>query len=351
MLFDKNMFKPSKIKNRFRLVKGYKKGKAKIAAYPVELVLEITNKCNLACVMCPRVNMKRPVGVMDLGLFKNIIDQVKDYIELVYISGGLGEPTIHPKLFDMVKYCRDSNVRVGISTNATLLDAEMTRMLLEIRPDTITLCLDGATKETHEKIRVGSKFEKTMANVEYFLREKYAKRAKNPYAIVQMIYMPQNQAETGLFMKKWQKYKGVDNIRMKKFLHFQGAEYYPETDSRIGKSVCLSCILPWRQLSISWEGKLAICCIDFGYKEEVGNVNTLSISELWNSATMQRYRELLSSGNKNQIELCRNCPGISTSALVRIGCIMFDDLTMRKFLPAAEKLVLKAGIKLADYYD
>ena len=299
--------------------------------------------------MCPRTNMKRPVGLMDFDLFKNIIDQVKGYIELVYFSGGVGEPTLHPRLFDMLKYCRDSNVRVGISTNASLLEPKMTDMLLENPSDIILFSLDGATKETHEKIRVGSKFEKTMANVEYFLKEKERRKAMLPHTVLQMVYMPENQAEADLFRKRWKDYKGVNDIRMKKFLYLQGAEHRPEAYKDIERSNSLSCMLPWRQLSIAWDGKLAICCRDFEYIEEIGDIKDSSISELWNSSSMQRYRKLLATGNKNEIEVCRNCGGIPANLLVRTASIIFDDLTIRKLLPIAEKLALKMGLKLIDY--
>ena len=349
MLFDKNTFNPYKIRNRFRLAWDYKKGNAKTSGYPVELALEITNKCNLSCIMCPRVNMNRPPGLMNFDLFKSIIDQVKDYMELVYFSGGVGEPTLHPRLFDMLRYCRESGVRVGISTNASLLDAKMSDRLLQSPSDIILFSLDGATKKTHEKIRVGSKFEKTMANVEYFLKEKEKRGLKLPYTVVQMVYMPENQGEADLFRKRWKRYKSVDDIRMKKFLYLQGADHYPEAASDAKRSDRLSCILPWRQLSISWDGKLAICCRDFEYVEEIGSLEDHSMRELWNSENMQRFRRLLSAGEKDKIGTCRNCGGIAANIFLRTASTVFDDLTIRKLLPVAEKFASKTGIKVIDY--
>ncbi len=349
MLFDKNTFNLRKIRNRFRLARDYKKGNTRTSGYPVELALEITNKCNLACIMCPRVNMNRPAGLMDFDLFKAIIDQVKDYMELVYFSGGVGEPTLHPRLFDMLKYCRKSGVRVGISTNASLLDVRMTDCLLQNPSDIILFSLDGATKETHERIRVGSKFEKTIGNVEYFLKEKEKRRLRLPYTVVQMVYMPENQGEADLFRKRWKKYKSVDDIRMKKFLYLQGANRYPDAISDVKKSDRLSCILPWRQLSISWDGKLAICCRDFEYTEEIGSLKDHSIQELWNSENMQSFRKLLSSGEKDKIKTCKNCGGIAANIFLRTASIIFDDLTIRKLLPIAEKFASKTGIKAIDY--
>ncbi len=347
---DINTLKPSNIKNRFQIARSYNSGLVTNTASPVELILEITNNCNLECIMCPRVNMKRPVGSMDIELFKSIIDQIKNHIELVYLSGGLGEPTMHRKLKEMIEYAKKQNVRIGISTNATLLSEKIANDILEAKPDILLLSLDGATKETHEKIRVGSKFEKTMANVEKFLELKANKKANLPYTVVQMVYMPENQSEADAFKNKWKKFKSVNDIRMKKFLHLQGANYFPDSNGEIKMTPKEpSCVLPWRQLSISWDGKLSICCRDLEFTTIIGELKANTISELWNSEKMKEFRKKLSSGKKNEIPICKGCAGVQTNAFTQTGSILFDDLTIRKLLPIAEKIALKTGLKITDY--
>lgn len=293
--------------------------------------------------------MKRRVGSMECDLFRRIIDQVKGYVDLVYIAGGLGEPTLHKRLEEMITYARVAGVRVGLSTNATLLNPEICQAIFDARPDLILLSLDGATKEIHEKIRVGSDFEETMSKVGYFLREKHLKNLKQIYTIVQMIYMSENKIEMDSFRKKWSSYKGINEIRMKKYIHLQGASEYPENNSAVIRNQYKSCILPWRQISISWDGKVSICCRDLDYTEQIGDAAIHSISEIWNSEKMVNYRKMLATGNKKKIAICKNCPGISTNFATRTGAIMFDSLTIRKILPVMEKVVLWTGIKALDY--
>lgn len=349
MLIDRNTFDPSKIKNRYAVVSSYNGNKSRINARPVELILEITNHCNLVCIMCPRGTMTRPKGYMDIELFKSIVDQLKDHLELLYLSGGLGEPLMHPRLGEMIAYCRAKNVRVGVSTNATILTPEKTEQLLSLPPNLILLSLDGATREVHESIRVGSCFEKTMGNVEHFLREKGNRGMNEPYTIVQMVYMPENESEAGAFHAKWRGFKAADDIRLKKFLHLQGAGRFPEEKEKLEESRCLSCILPWRQLSIAWDGTMALCCRDLDFRYPIGSVSSQAISDLWNSAAMVEYREMLASGKRADIPPCKNCLTIRTTALTRFGAVILDDFTIRKLLPIIEKIVLKAGIKLMDY--
>ncbi len=349
MLIDRNTFIPSKIRNRYEIIKSFRRGQSKIRAFPNELNLEITNNCNLACIMCPRPNMKRRVGSMEYDLFKRIIDQVREHVDLVYIAGGLGEPTLHKRLGEMITYARVAGVRVGLSTNATLLNPGICQAIFDARPDLILLSLDGATKEIHEKIRVGSNFEETMSKVEYFLKEKHLKNLKQLYTIVQMIYMSENKIEMDSFRKRWLSYKGINEIRMKKYIHLQGASEYPENNSAVIKNQYKSCILPWRQISISWDGKAAICCRDLDYTEQIGDAAVHSIPEIWNSEKMVNYRKLIATGNKKKISICKNCPGIPTNFATRTGAVLFDSLTIRKILPAMEKVVLWTGIKALDY--
>ena len=347
MIIDKNTFNLKKFKNRFKVISSYKSRTTYLSSCPVEIILEITNNCNLDCIMCPRVNMKRAVSNMKLDLFKKIIDEVKDHAELVYLAGGLGEPTMHRNLGAMIAYCKANNVRVGLSTNATILTKKITDTILTNQPDLILLSLDGATKEIHEKIRVNSVFERTMGMVKYFLEEKQKRNLEKIYTIVQMIYMPANKSEAEEFKSKWQQFKSVNEVRFKKFLYLQGADYYPEPVKNDFSAN--SCVLPWRQLSISHDGKVAICCRDLDFTTITGDVTENTIQEIWNSDQFRRYRELISSQKKDLIPICKSCKGLPASFPMRVGCTIFDDYTIRKLLPFIEKFVLKTGLKSFDY--
>ena len=349
MWIDSNTLSVSKLNNRYKIAACYLKKVSVNTAFPVEIVIEITSHCNLSCIMCSRKSSTRTSGYMDFLLFKRIINQVKGYAELVYLSGGIGEPLMHPDLHDMIEYCVRNDVRVGVSTNATLLTAKKTDLILKNPPDILLLSLDGATKETVEKIRVGSKFEKTMENVCYFLKEKHKRGAGKPFTIVQMVYMPENKDEEELFHRKWKAYKGADDVRFKKFVSFYGAERTPELAMSFDSQANLSCINPYRQLSIAFDGTVAFCCLDSDFKDPIGNVNSSSISELWNSKKMVAYRKLLAEGLKSQVPMCKECATIKTSRLTLLGSVFVDDFTIRRILPTVEKIFLKAGIRLIDY--
>ncbi len=56
--------------NRLKMVKNYFQNKPTVGLYPQEIVLELTNHCNLACFMCPHEKWNAKKGMMSIELFK-----------------------------------------------------------------------------------------------------------------------------------------------------------------------------------------------------------------------------------------------------------------------------------------
>src|SRR5438552_10026367 len=150
----------TKLANRMRIGAQYFRHKTVLKGGPIEIALESTAKCNLYCPMCPRAIYTFDNENMDIGLFRKIVQDCKSYVEFVW-PYGIGEPMIHPNIFEMIRIIREARVRTGMSTNATLLDGRRADLLLDSGLDYVILAFDGASEETYEKYRVGAVFEKT----------------------------------------------------------------------------------------------------------------------------------------------------------------------------------------------
>ena len=65
----------------------------------------------------------------------------------------------------MVKYARERHIWVRSTTNASLLDRnENYKNIIDADICELQVSIDGGTKETFEKIRAGSRFEKVLKN-------------------------------------------------------------------------------------------------------------------------------------------------------------------------------------------
>ena len=79
---------------------------------PNNIMIEVTNLCNLKCQMCYNQRMKRKKGFMLFSLFKKIVDQA---VDLSIENMGLyttGESFLHPEIFKFIKYCPSGCVHI-----------------------------------------------------------------------------------------------------------------------------------------------------------------------------------------------------------------------------------------------
>ena len=78
---------------------------------------------------------------MPLNLFKKIIDQIRDYAMTIKLS-YLGEPLLNSNLFDMIAYAKEnSNARVTLFTNGTLMTHQVSVDIVESGLDEIVFIL------------------------------------------------------------------------------------------------------------------------------------------------------------------------------------------------------------------
>ncbi|MGH1427824.1 MAG: radical SAM/SPASM domain-containing protein [Arenicella sp.] len=80
--------------------------------------VEITNVCNLQCSFCPPVI--RDKKMMDLSLFRKVIEQVAPLTELVCLH-LMGDPLVHPHFSDIVDICDEFEVNIFLVTNGVLM--------------------------------------------------------------------------------------------------------------------------------------------------------------------------------------------------------------------------------------
>ena len=69
--------------------------------------------------------------------------------------------------------------------------------------DLIIISIDGNTKETYEKIRIGGDFEKLEQNIEYLLHYRNEKKYSRPLVRLQYVKMKENIQEFEEFKARW----------------------------------------------------------------------------------------------------------------------------------------------------
>ena len=182
--------------------------------FPDRVYVESTNVCNLDCIMCPtglHIDT-RPKGYMEWDLYTAIIDEIAPFAEAVVLHSW-GEPLLHKRIIDMIRYAKERDLWVETSTNATRLDEETSRKLIESGLDRVYLSMDGLTKETYEKVRVKGNFEVVLGNIERFLDLNH-ELGSPVEADIQIVRLSETDAEVEEFVKQWKSsYADLINIK------------------------------------------------------------------------------------------------------------------------------------------
>jgi len=133
---------------------------------PIKLDFENVSRCNFHCMMCQVSDWPRHQRASDMSLkdFKHLIDIQYGLVEIKL--QGLGEPLLgRDTFFEMIRYARSKHIWVRITTNASLLHLrDNYKKLIESGVNEVQISFDGASKETFEAIRRGSKFELVVQN-------------------------------------------------------------------------------------------------------------------------------------------------------------------------------------------
>jgi MoaA/NifB/PqqE/SkfB family radical SAM enzyme len=133
---------------------------------PLYIAWQVTNECNLACLHC----------IEESGPGKAFHDELSDEqvfgvleqmvsLEVPYISFSGGEPMVHPRFFDMVEYVCSRNGQLKIETNGHYLTPENCERLKTLGVKAVQVSLDGATRETFNRMRVRGDFDLTVEGV------------------------------------------------------------------------------------------------------------------------------------------------------------------------------------------
>ncbi len=299
---------------------------------PERIQIEITNRCNYTCGMCPRESFNLPEKDISLDLFKKIIDRMDSGYNITLT--GWGEPLLHPELMDMILYTKHKGHHVGVTTNGLLL-APFIEKLLETL-DKLTISLDSIEKghevtDGHPSntvvqnnikslLRSRGKRRKPIITIQITMHDKpqcldtiqfageagadrvYLVRLNNP--------LGNNSFKRPNLKEELEIYKDAGEIAGKYGL--QVDTNYTAFDNRLLRLFYKRlrpvmyrfdkyCPKPYDYLYINIDGKATPCCDLPRY--EVGNLLKQGIDEIWHGENMHYFRE-------HQNDVCGNCDAL-----------------------------------------
>ena len=271
-------------------------GRDRAPRLPEIVQIESTNICNAKCVFCPRDDMARRQGVMEMPLYRKTVEECAALGITHVRMHNYGEPFIDRDLVEKVRYAKSLGIReVGMISNGSLIDDAVARGMIEAGLDAINISVDASGKTVFEETRVGLKYDKVIANIERLVAIRRAMGRRRPKLILSFVRQGNSEDEQA-FIEHWKQI--ADKIHITD-LHNWAGTLNSESD------VNYPCYRPWLTFTVLWDGRVALCCADFDGREILGDLRTASIKEIWNGEPYRRARRShLESGGP---AICRTC--------------------------------------------
>jgi len=130
-------------------------------AAPLYVAWQITNECNLACLHCIEESGPGKAFPDELAEAQilGILDQMLDR-EIPYLSFSGGEPMVHPLFFKMVEHVCTRDRQLKIETNGHYLTPDNCARLKTLGVKALQVSLDGASRDTFNRMRIRGEFNK-----------------------------------------------------------------------------------------------------------------------------------------------------------------------------------------------
>ncbi len=295
--------------------------------------------CDLKCGFCnvPGWDRARQTKPMTLEAFKSVIDKFR-YLTHVKLQGN-GEPLLNRFLPDMVKYASERSIKTTINSHGGLLTPALSREFLNAGLTTMNCSFDGASKETYEKARVNSDFDKVTNNIRTLCDLKSRMRSdlrvgltclvSNRRILEEVPRLVELSSDLGVDklhvkgrLKHWE--KAADNSYSFTITTNDSYDFYQDIKAQstnlanqlgvkftMGDSDNLfsdnaPCWWPWRSLYISTEGYVIPCCVNATPETwNMGSIFDKPLSGIWNSKEYRMLRKNLLSAEKPKT--CVSC--------------------------------------------
>ena len=138
--------------------------------------VDILGSCNLRCLSCPHsiVGHDVPRGSMRFEDFTQVIDKIhRESPDTTHISlYSWGEPLLHPKIDEIVKYVHGKGIAVALSSNLSFTFDERLERLIKAEPDYLKISVSGYYPDAYNSTHQGGNIDLVKSNLyrlKYFI--------------------------------------------------------------------------------------------------------------------------------------------------------------------------------------
>jgi len=311
----------------------------RLEPYPSYVEMEVTQKCPLRCVFCEHTYWDEGYDELSFKNFKYAMDQFPD---LKWAgNNALGDPFTNKDYWRMGKLMDDRGVCQEVYTTTFLLKETDMKKYAQMKGFIFfKISMDGATKETYEKVRPGVDYDKVVRNIKAF--DYYKKKYNKHYPELHFHYLiiKENIHEALDYLDFIDSLDvNVGGVMYSRLLH-----YFPEIKNsfmEIPRYLCNELVEKGKKLNIpvsfnadlpetkapasectAWlmpyifpDGTVISCCCmneqnrrQWQRETKMGNIFDTPMREIWNGKAYKKMRKMLWQKKVRQAHpVCNMC--------------------------------------------
>ncbi len=325
---------------------------------PQQIFLELSGRCNLACVHCP-IDYGLPESALRTDMPRRLIERQMPWLHRArFVNLNLvGEPLLAEHFDWALSEIAKGGAEIGFNTNAVLLSEERCEHLIRARVQSVSVSIDGTS--LHQRIR-NIPYEKTAEKIRLLDRTKRRLGSELPHVGIAYTLMKSNANELLAMLddllgsaqihavhvqplvvnyetlrdENAYEVDGIDELlaEARKRCERNGTELimfrsqFAEDEHEMGSlrqlhelgphSDLLGCSDPFFEMKIHHDGSVDGC--SFG-QSAPGNALAQDIGEIWNDAWYRELRMRLLA--KRYEGRCGTCPLIHGGLLNQLSPI------------------------------
>lgn len=272
--------------------------------YPPCLQIEPASICNYRCVFCYQtdLNLTQPknghMGMMDLDLFKRVVDQAEGHIEAITLASR-GEPLICRNIEEMLAYLKGKFLGLKINTNAWFLDERKSHAILQSGVNTLVFSADAAEERLYSQLRVNGSLKRVVENIERFQKIR-VQDYPDANLITRVSGVRYSDEQTfGSMEAFWADL--VDQVAFVDYVPWENVYEQPTNE------ILSPCSDLFRRMFVWWDGRVNPCDVDYLSTLSTGSAKEQSLSEIWTGEVYSRLRDVHIDKKRCQATPCKQC--------------------------------------------
>jgi len=286
---------------------------------PWSVQVELVEGCTRICPFCGLNGIREKPGnfkYMDIGLAADLATQCGNFCpNSRYEFAMHGEPLMHPRYPEIFEIFRQflPDTQIQVTTNGNTLGKNQQWMQSKVEA-IFNVGIDFIILDTYwperDKLRELAYGLTGIEVVDFY--DQMAPNGISPWynhrrGLNNTVILMDDLLKRNGEVKSRTIYNHAGNSAMK---------------GRIDPPLKKTCTMPFREISIRWDGSVSLCCHDWGDEYHIGNVKDMTIEEIWNSERFEVARKFL----QNKLRVFNPCSGCDIDSGSRSGLLPKYDV-------------------------